>query len=59
MADKYRLTELRMKKNEFKKQCEKIMEFLEVPIILFKESGNVEIVCSFAYAALEWKFMYI
>jgi hypothetical protein len=27
--------------------------------MLFKESGNVEIVCSFAYAALEWKFIYL
>jgi hypothetical protein len=26
--------------------------------MLFKESGNVEIVCSFAYAAPEWKFIY-
>jgi hypothetical protein len=27
--------------------------------MLFKKSGNVEIVCSFAYAALEWKFIYL
>jgi hypothetical protein len=27
--------------------------------MLFKESGNVEIVCPFAYAAPEWKFIYL
>jgi hypothetical protein len=27
--------------------------------MLFKESGNIETVCSFTYATPEWKFMYI